>query len=175
MWGLGRGLHISGACAALNMDVVAGCDFNETMRGQFAERFPGAFVTDDASEFLARNFDAVLLASFFPNHASDAIACVEAGKHVLSEVTSFFTMAEGVRLVEAVEKSGLVYNLAENYPFSEANMWLARKWREGVFGELMYGEYEYVHEVLTLSYTDINGNPLVPGSRAHSWRSIQVH
>ena len=176
VWGLGRGLHIAGPCAALNIDVVAGCDYNATMRTEFAERYPSAFVTDDAAAFLARDFDAVLLATYCPGHAADAIGCLAAGKHVLSEVTAFFTMAEGVRLVEAVEKSGLVYNMAENYPFTEANMWLARKWREGVFGELMYGEYEYVHETLTLSYTDINGNPLEPGSRAHTWRSwINMH
>jgi predicted dehydrogenase len=171
IWGLGRGLSFYNSCRALNFDVVAGCDYNAHMRENFLQHNPAAFVTDNAEEFLAADFDAVLLATFCPAHADDAIACLRAGKHVLSEVTSFHTMAEGVRLVEAVEKSGLIYNLAENYPWSEANMWLARKWREGLFGELMYGEYEYVHEVLTLSYTYIDGKPIVPGDQVHSWRS----
>ncbi|HOL65946.1 MAG TPA: hypothetical protein PKX93_00630, partial [bacterium] len=99
------------------------------------------------------------------------IRCLRAGKHVLSEVTAFFTMAEGVQLVEEVEKSGLVYNLAENYPFSAANMYLARKWREGLFGELMYAEYEYVHEIRYLSYTHIDRVPVQPGWTVHAWRS----
>lgn len=176
VWGLGRGADYYRSCRALNIDVVAGCDFNPHMRDRFLVDNPGAFVTADAREFLARDFDAVLVATYCPAHAGDAIACLEAGKHVLSEVTAFHTMAEGVRLVEAVERSGRVYNLAENYPFSAATMWLKRKWDEGLFGDLMYAEFEYLHEVLALSYTYIDGTPIVPGWQAHSWRSwIDYH
>lgn len=173
IWGLGRGMSFFKTCEALNIDVVAGCDFNEHMRIRFKDAQPNAFVTADADEFLKQDFDAVLLATFCPAHADDAIRALKAGKHVLSEVTSFHTMDEGVRLVEAVEKAGKVYNLAENYPFSPANMYLARKWKEGLFGELMYAEYEYVHECRSLSYTYIDGVPVQPGWTVHSWRSWQ--
>ncbi|MBI4027289.1 MAG: Gfo/Idh/MocA family oxidoreductase [Verrucomicrobia bacterium] len=176
IWGLGRGGSFYRACRALCLDVVAGCDYNRHMRDNFLAQNPGAFVTENAEEFLARDFDAVLLATFCPAHADDAIACLNAGKHVLSEVTSFHTMAEGVRLVETVEKTGKIYNLAENYPFSAPNMWLARRWKDGFFGELMYAEYEYVHEVRTLAYTYIDNTPIIPGNHAHSWRSwINYH
>jgi len=170
IWGLGRGGSFYETCRALGIDVVAGCDYTSHMRDAFLAAHPDAFATDDADEFLAREFDAVLLATYCPAHAGDAIRCLEAGKHVLSEVTSFHTMAEGVALVEAVERSGLVYNLAENYPFTAAHHWLARKWQEGLFGDLMYGEYEYVHETRTLAYTYIDGTPVVPGYQAHNWR-----
>ncbi|MSR83810.1 MAG: hypothetical protein EXS58_12960 [Candidatus Latescibacteria bacterium] len=171
IWGLGRGLSFFKTCRTLNIDVVAGCDFNLHMRQRFAQLNPDADVTDDVEHFLAQDFDAVLLATYCPAHADDAIRCLQAGRHVLSEVTSFHTVAEAVRLIEAVEASGKVYNLAENYPFSAANMWLARKWSEGLFGELMYAEYEYVHECRTLAYTYIDGEPINPGNQAHSWRS----
>ncbi|MCX5758139.1 MAG: hypothetical protein NTU83_06465, partial [Candidatus Hydrogenedentes bacterium] len=171
IWGLGRGMNFFDTCKFLNIDVVAGCDYNEHMRVRFAEANPGAFVTDDAEAFLNADFDAVLLATFCPAHAGDAIACLKAGKHVLSEVTSFHTMAEGVRLVEAVERAGLVYNLAENYPFSAPHMYLARKWREGLFGDLMYAEGEYVHDVRSPAFTYIDGVPIVPGYTLHNWRS----
>ena len=171
IWGLGRGSSFYDSCRALNFDIVAGCDYNQHMRDGFLKANPGAHATSDAAEFLAMDFDAVLLATYCVAHADDAIACLRAGKHVLSEVTSFHTMAEGVRLVEEVEKHKLVYNLAENYPFQAANMWLERKWREGFFGELMYAEYEYVHECRTLAYTYIDGTPINPGNQLHSWRS----
>ena len=171
LWGLGRGMNFYEACAALNMDVVAGCDYNAHMRKRFLESNPGAFATDDAAAFLAADFDAVVLATFCPAHADDAIRCLQAGKHVLSEVTAFHTMAEGVRLVEAVEASGLVYNLAENYPFTAEQMFVARKWKEGLFGDLMYAEGEYVHEIRSLAHTYIDGKPIEPGDRLHSWRS----
>jgi hypothetical protein len=171
IWGLGRGMNFYRTCRFLNIDVVAGCDFNDHMRARFLAENPESFVTADAEEFLAQEFDAVLLATFCPSHAADAIRCLQAGKHVLSEVTAFFTMAEGVRLVEEVERRGLVYQLAENYPFSAANMWLANRWREGLFGELMYAEYEYVHECRSLAYTYIDGLPVQPGHTVHNWRS----
>jgi predicted dehydrogenase len=171
MWGLGRGAHFFRALSALNIDVAAGCDFNEHMRDRFRKLAPDAQVTGDAAEFLKGDFDAVLLATYCPAHADDAIACLRAGKHVLSEVTAFHTLAEGVRLVEEVEKSGKVYNLAENYPFSAANMYLARRWKEGLFGDLMYAEYEYVHECRSLVYTYIDDEPVAPGWTVHNWRS----
>lgn len=171
IWGLGRGMTFYSTCKLLNIDVVAGCDYNEHMRKHFLEANPSAFATEDADEFLKQDFDAVLLATFFPNHSGDAIRCLRAGKHVMSEVASFFTLAEGVQLVEEVEKSGLVYNQAENYPFTAANMYLARKWKEGLFGDLMYAEYEYVHETRSLCYTYIDGVPCQPGNTVHNWRS----
>lgn len=171
IWGLGRGMSFFNTCKFLNIDVVAGCDYNEHMRVNFLKHCPGAFVTSDENEFLKQDFDAVLLATFCPAHGPHAIKCLQAGKHVLSEVTSFFTMAEGVQLVEEVEKRGLVYNLAENYPFSAANMWLANRWREGLFGDMMYAEYEYVHECRMLAYTYIDGIPVQPGHTVHNWRS----
>ena len=171
VWGLGRGMSFYRMCAALHLDVVAGCDFNAHMRERFHEANPDALVTESAEGFLNADMDAVLLATFCPDHADDAIRCLDAGKHVLSEVTAFHTMAEGVRLVEAAEKSGRVYNLAENYPFTAAQMYVARKYKEGLFGELMYAEGEYVHDVRSLCYTYIDGVPIMPGYTLHHWRS----
>ncbi len=171
IWGLGRGMHFYSKCQQLHLDIVAGCDYNEHMRKDFLRANPEAFASADAGEFLKQDFDAVLLASFCPNHAADAIRCLRAGKHVLSEVTAFHTMADGVALVEEVEKSGRIYNLAENYPFTAANSYLTRKWKEGLFGELMYAEFEYVHNLRALQYSYNDGVPVQPGHTLHNWRS----
>lgn len=176
IWGLGRGEAFHHLCAAVGIDVVAGCDLLPHLREGFAVRTPGAFVTDDIDAMLAQDIDAVLVATYCPAHADDTIRCLRAGKHVLAEVTAFHTMAEGVRLVEAVEASGKVYNLAENYPFTAANMWLAERWREGLFGRLQYAEFEYVHDCRTLQFTYGDGTPVQPGDTVHSWRSwIDFH
>ncbi|HOG50934.1 MAG TPA: Gfo/Idh/MocA family oxidoreductase, partial [Lentisphaeria bacterium] len=131
IWGLGRGSNFIRAAKELNIDVVAGCDFHEDMLKRFVESCPDALVTDDEDEFLAQDFDAVLIATYCPDHAKHAIKALRAGKHVLSEVTAFFTPAQGVELVETVETTGKVYNLAENYPFTKENMYLAKLYREG--------------------------------------------
>ena len=59
IWGLGRGMSFFETCKFLNIDVVAGCDFNEHMRNRFKEAQPHAFVTADADDFLKQDFDAV--------------------------------------------------------------------------------------------------------------------
>ena len=167
IWGLGRGRDFLEQCKALDIEIVAGCDINQTMCDDFRKICPDALVTQDEDEFLAYDMDAVLVATYFFAHAKDAVKALNAGKHVLSEVSAFFTPAEGVQLVEAVEKSGKIYMLAENY----ADQFVKRLWREGVFGELAYAEFDYVHECRSLCYAYMHGDPMVPGNIAHSWRS----
>ena len=53
IWGLGRGMSFYSTCAMLNVDVVAGCDYNAHMRKRFLEANPGAFVTAAADEYQA--------------------------------------------------------------------------------------------------------------------------
>ena len=171
VWGLGRGTHIIKTAVSAQVDIVAGCDFNPHFIEQFRQAVPEGRFTDSAEEFLSWDFDAVLLATYCPAHATDAMRCLRAGKHVLSEVTAFHTPSEGVALVEEVERSGLVYQLAENYPYTLENRYLAQRWREGLFGELQYAEYSYIHDCLNLAYTYIDGTPVVPGSQVHGWRS----
>ncbi|NLG12588.1 MAG: Gfo/Idh/MocA family oxidoreductase [Lentisphaerae bacterium] len=171
IWGLGRGQSFIQAANFLNIDVVAGCDIYGPMREQFLRNVPGAYCTDNEDDFLAYDMDAVLIATFLPDHSKHIIKALESGKHVMCEVTPFRTPAEGVRVVEAVEKSGKVFNLLENYPFSKDNMFLRKLWQDGFFGDFMYGEFEYLHEGRTLTYSYPNGNPMEPGYIVHNWRS----
>ena len=167
IWGLGRGRAFINQCRELNYDVVAGCDLNESMCEDFRKLVPDAFITNNEDEFLRQDFDVVLVATFFFNHAKDSIKAMKAGKHVISEVSAFFTPAEGVALVEAVEESGKLYCLAENY----TDHFVKKLWRDGVFGELSYAEFDYVHECRGYSYSYLYGDPVLPGNTAHSWRS----
>lgn len=170
IWGFYRGRASIESARFLGFEIVAGCDFNENARKEFHKICPEAELTADEDEFFKMDFDAVLIATFFPNHAEHSIKALRAGKHVLCEVTSFYTPAEGVRLVEEVEKSGLVYNLAENYPFTKINMYLAKLYREGIFGELAYAEFDYVHGGCNACVTYLDGTPLEPGNQLHHWR-----
>ena len=167
IWGLGRGRAFIRQCHELNFEIVAGCDLNKAMCEDFSKLLPGAFITQDEDEFLKQEFDVVLVATFFTRHAQDAVKALKTGKHVISEVSAFFTPAEGVALVEAVEESGKLYCLAENY----TDQFVKKLWREGFFGELTYAEFDYVHECRGLSYSYLYGDPVLPGNTAHTWRS----
>lgn len=171
IWGLGRGGSFVACAKDLNIDVVAGCDFSPYIREKFSKQNPDVFVTDNEDEFLSMDIDAVLVATFFPSHVEHCIKALNAGKHVMCEVTSFMKPSDGVRLVEAVEKSGKVYNLLENYPFMKKNMFARKLWQDGLFGEFVYAEYDYHHDCRTLQYTYVDSTPLENGWELHNWRS----
>lgn len=171
IWGLGRGGSFVACAKDLNIDVVAGCDFSPYIREKFAKAHPEVAITDNEDEFLKMDIDAVLVATWFPYHADHCIKALNAGKHVMCEVTSFMKPSDGVRLVEAVEKSGKVYNLLENYPFAKQNMYARKLWQDGLFGDFVYAEYDYNHDCRTLQYTYVDCAPLENGWELHNWRS----
>jgi predicted dehydrogenase len=108
--------------------------------------------------------DAVILANYFNEHAPFAIKALRAGKHVMSECACNTTLAEGVALCRAVEESGLVYMLAENYPFTRFNMEMRRLYHTGEIGRVTYAEGEYNHPMEPDSILRIS-----PGSK--HWRN----
>ncbi len=97
-------------------------------------------------DFIRHDMDAVVLANYANEHAPFAIRCLEAGKHVMSEVLPCACPAEAVALIEAVERTGLVYAYAENYCYMKAPFEMRLKYAAGEIGEVMYCEGEYIHD-----------------------------
>ena len=144
--GIGRGLGFArGAGEAVSMKLVALCDqWKEklkTMRGQF----PGVSLYSDYDRFLEHDLDAVILANYFHQHAPFAIKALHAGFHVMSETSACRTLGEAAALADAVEKSGRIYMMAENYCFFAYNQEMRRLYRAGEIGEMRMGECEYIH------------------------------
>ena len=142
--GVGRGQSFMRAAAATGMQLVAICDTWEERLNQAAQEL-GVSVYTDYDAFLEHDLDAVVLANYFHEHAPFAVKALEAGKHVMSECAACHTLAEGVALARAVEKSGKIYMFAENYPYMVYNQEMRRLYQEGVVGTFKYGEGEYVH------------------------------
>jgi predicted dehydrogenase len=143
--GLGRGLTFARLrTAALGLELVALCDTWEERLREVAPRL-GVTAYTDYDAFLAHDLDAVVLANWFHEHAPFAVKALAAGKHVLSETAACFTLAQGVELARAAERSGRVYMLAENYAYMRAVQELRRLYQAGEVGTFLYGEGEYVH------------------------------
>jgi len=140
---------MDGASNLSGLELVAICDTWEERllkaQKQYAEKGGKIEVYTDYDRFLEHDMDAVVLANFFHEHTPFAIKALKAGKHVMSECTPCITIAEGVELIEAVEKSGKIYMLAENYPYMAFNQEMRRIYKSGQVGKFMYGEGEYVH------------------------------
>ena len=143
--GVGRGQSFAkGASDVVGMELVALCDTWEERLKQTGEQYGVATYTD-YDKFLEHDMDAVVLANYFHQHAPFAIKALDAGRHVMSETAANTTLAEGVALCRAVERTGKAYMFAENYPFTAFNQEMRRLYREGEIGEVTYAEGEYNH------------------------------
>lgn len=143
--GIGRGQSFAqGANEVVGMQLVALCDLWKERLEQVGRHYGVATYTD-YDRFLEHDMDAVILANYFHQHAPFAIKALEAGKHVMSETASNTTLAEGVALCRTVEKTGLIYMLAENYPYTAFNQEMRRVYQSGEIGEVTYAEGEYNH------------------------------
>jgi len=143
--GVGRGQSFAeGANDLVGMQLVALCDRWKERLEQVGRHYGVATYTD-YDRFLEHDMEAVILANYFHQHAPFAIRALEAGKHVMSETASNTTLAEGVALCRAVEKTGRIYMLAENYPYTAFNQEMRRVYQAGEIGEVTYAEGEYNH------------------------------
>lgn len=143
--GIGRGQSFAQAAnEVVGMELVALCDKWEERLKEVGKRY-GVTTYIDYDKFLEHDMDAVILANYFHQHAPFAIKALEAGKHVMSETASNTTLAEGVALCRVVEKTGKIYMLAENYPYTVFNQEMRRVYKTGEIGEVTYAEGEYNH------------------------------
>ena len=148
IFGAGRGVNLSKNFMLLNCDIVALCDYHEKRLEEARKKLGDDVVCYKSfDEFIEHDMDAVILANDYDEHTPYAIRCMERGIHVFSECVSNVTMAEGVELIRAFEKSDVIYMLAENYPDMKFNREMKRVVDSGNLGRIIYAEGEYNHPV----------------------------
>ena len=147
VFGAGRGADIAKRFQLQNCEVVALCEArrDRVEAGLAKLNDPSVTVYENFDEFINHDMDAVILANYFYDHAPYAIKCLERGIHVYSECLANGTMAEGVELIRAAEKSSAVYFLAENYPQMLVNREIKRICDTKTLGKFLYAEGEYNH------------------------------
>jgi predicted dehydrogenase len=148
--GLRRGAALARLAQEAGMRVVAVCE-RDDRRLQAATRELDAAAYRDLEPFLDHPMDAVILANDFDRHAPAAVAALDRGLSVLSETAACRTLAEGVALIEAAERSRGVYMFAENYPYMPFVREMRRRYVAGDIGEVRYAEAEYLDEPADLA------------------------
>ena len=111
--GLGHGETLLQANAPGNEDlpirVTALCDLNESLLETTAREHGISTVTTEFHELIVRDdVDIVGIYTPGPFHAAQIVAALDAGKHVMVTKSMVYTMAEVERVVEAVDRTGLV-------------------------------------------------------------------
>lgn len=162
--GVRRGLNFARQAPNVGMQLVAICDIWKEKLHEAGRQYPDVTMYPEFSQFLEHEMDAVILANYATQHAPLAIQALDAGLHVLSEVIAVKTLGEAVDLVRAVERSGKIYMMAENYCYFVYNQEMRRLYQAGEIGEVQFAECEYNHPMSARQR-----NSLAPG--LNHWRN----
>ena len=150
--------HIRPFTTITETEVTAVCDLNEDTLHEVGEQFGVPKRFTDYEEMLADDIDIVVLGTPENLHVPQSISALEAGKHVVSEVTAATSIEQCYELVRAVRKSKTKYMMAENKCYTRSSMLIGNMVRQGLFGDLYFGEGEYLHDIKVLHH-DSSGNP----------------
>ncbi len=142
--GLGRGRRFVEWISAIDgCEVVAVCDASEAA----LEPFGGLQTYTDYTEFLDKaEPDVVAVITPGPAHASQAVAAMEHGCHVLSETPCVYSIEEAQAVVETTQRTGLKYMLAEDYIWMGWCQNLKHFVDDGKLGDIVFAEAEYTHD-----------------------------
>lgn len=149
----GRGGRFGQAFELLDrVRIAAVCDVDAEGLDRARRRLGASESYLDYDEMLRRSkLDAVIVGTPMPLHAPQAIAALERGVHVLSEVPAAVSIDECRRLVEACRASRATYVMGENLTYTRPNMIVREMVRRGEFGTPYYAEGEYLHELKGLN------------------------
>ncbi|MGH2534832.1 MAG: Gfo/Idh/MocA family protein [Thermomicrobiales bacterium] len=145
--GLGQGRAHTRAFQTIDDSrVVAICDRDRQLAERAARELEVPRAYGDLDAILAdREVDLVVIATPDHLHGRHAIAALEAGKHVLSEIPMALTVEECRRILTLTHASGLKYQMGNQVRYAHCLQDAKRLAGEGVFGEIFYGEGEYLH------------------------------
>ena len=141
------------------VDRVGFCDMEPDRVKAYAENpfYQDKFDPKDActslDDMCEADFDALVLITQPWLHAPQAIQTMEAGKHVYSAVPIIQLPDDNEtldwidKLVETCRRTGRRYMLGETTVYHPQTMFCRRMVAEGRFGDFVYAEGEYCHDV----------------------------
>lgn len=141
------------------VDRVGLCDREPERVARFAEdaSFGDKFTLSDAyesfDEIVNVDFDALVIITQPWLHAEQAVKAMTAGKHVYSAVP-IVVLPDGDeildwcnKIIETCESTGMRYMLGETTYYRAQTVYCRRKAAEGAFGEFVFSEGEYFHDI----------------------------
>ncbi len=120
--------HLDGIAKIDGVEVVSLVGRTLEPTREVAAKYGVGHATTDLAESLARDdVDAVILATPTQLHASQAIACLEAGKHVQVEIPLADRLADAQAVVDLQRSTGLVAMCGHTRRFNPSHQWIHRR------------------------------------------------
>jgi predicted dehydrogenase len=140
--------HLAAFQALEGSRVVAVADLMPERRRQVAAQYEVDRQYETLDELLADpGVDLVVIATPDHLHGQHVIQALEAGKHVLSEIPMATTIAECQAIIDITDRTGLKYQMGNQVRYAHCLQDVQRLIRGGDFGDVFYGEGEYLHSL----------------------------
>ena len=126
--------------------MVTLCDLDAIKLKSKADNHGIAKTCPSLDELCQTDVDAIAIFSQNWMHGPQAIQALRAGKHVYSAVPSAIAIEEITELVRTVEQTRRIYMVGETSYYYPTAIYCRERFRNGDFGEIVYGEGEYYHD-----------------------------
>ena len=126
--------HLDGIKNIPDVQVVSLISRDLAKTQEVADKYGIKHVTTDLADSLAiKEVDAVILCTPTQMHASQTIACLEAGKHVQVEIPLCDVLAEGENVLALQQQTGLVAMCGHTRRFNPSHQYVHQKVTAGEF------------------------------------------
>jgi phthalate 4,5-cis-dihydrodiol dehydrogenase len=154
--GLGRGFMLSlpSIIADPHCQLVACSSGRGSSRKLFEDEFKGSAYSRIEDMLRDDSIEAVYVATPHEYHASHAVACAEAGKHILVDKPLSISLEDAQSIVDAAESNGVHLITGPSHSFDQSISCLEKLLADGQFGR--------VRMVNAINYTDFLYRPRRP-------------
>ena len=126
--------HLDAMKLIPDVEVVSLISRDLTKTQEVASRYGIPHVTTRLEDSLAlREVDAVILVTPTQLHASQSLACLEAGKHVQVEIPLCDVLKDGEAVVQRAKGTGLVAMCGHTRRFNPSHQWVRQRIVSGEF------------------------------------------
>ena len=153
----GRGTSLLENLLAADIKVLALCDVvrekaehAQTLVQKAGQKSPELYTEGDRAfdKLVARDdLDLVIIATPWNWHVEMAVTAMKQGKHAAVEVPAATTIEDCWRLVDTSEQTRRHCMMLENCCYGYNETLILRMVHQGLFGDLLYGEGAYVHDL----------------------------
>ena len=129
------------------VEQVRVCDIDKTKEKEYCKMFDVESVASFEEAIADESVNAIAIFTQRHTHGDLAVRALDGGKNVYSAVPMAITVEDCKNIIDAVKRSGKTYMMGETCVYYPSSMYCAKAYRNGEFGNFVYGESQYFHDL----------------------------